>query len=434
MPASGLKIISPKRDRRHMTGWEGFSPYYAGYPEQFATNIIASANIAPGSKVFDPWNGSGTTTFVAANHGMRAVGFDLNPVMVLVSKARMLAPSEADSIVPLGAQILKESNSLRQPLAEGDPLLSWFSTESAAYIRAIEMSIRTTLVGDRTIRADTNDISNMSSIASSIYLVLFAIARSLTSTFRSSNPTWLRTARTPFDRVNPSANEIGTAFLAQIATFSEAISKDNRSQNLNSAVTQIVQRDSATDSLAPGSVDFVLTSPPYCTRIDYTAATRVQLAVLQPLLNEDRRSLGKKMLGSTQVPDKVPDVASTWGGACEAFLARVRSHHSKASATYYYKTHLDYFDKLYRSITNTSMSIKHGGVAIFVVQDSFYKDIHNDLQSIVIEMAETSGLKLRRRDDFLVRGTLASSHPGTRRYRNRADAVESVICFEKVSQ
>ena len=34
--------------------------------------------------------------------------------------------------------------------------------------------------------------------------------------------------------------------------------------------------------IAADSVDFVLTSPPYCTRIDSTAATRIELAVLAP--------------------------------------------------------------------------------------------------------------------------------------------------------
>ena len=35
--------------------------------------------------------------------------------------------------------------------------------------------------------------------------------------------------------------------------------------------------DSTKLDLPEASVDFVLTSPPYCTRIDYTAATRIRV-------------------------------------------------------------------------------------------------------------------------------------------------------------
>src|SRR5262245_14871141 len=35
-----LIIDSPKRSSRLLTGWEGFFPYYAGYPESFAHKLI----------------------------------------------------------------------------------------------------------------------------------------------------------------------------------------------------------------------------------------------------------------------------------------------------------------------------------------------------------------------------------------------------------
>ncbi len=61
-----LKIISPKRDRRSQTGWEGFFPYYAGYPETFAATLLSSANLRADAVICDPWNGSGTTTYAAS--------------------------------------------------------------------------------------------------------------------------------------------------------------------------------------------------------------------------------------------------------------------------------------------------------------------------------------------------------------------------------
>ena len=102
-----LPILSPKRNRRLQNGWEGFFPYYAGYQESFARNILANAGLKDDAVVLDPWNGSGTTTFAAAQLGFSAIGLDLNPVMVIVSRARTLPFSEVDSLVPLAKDILK---------------------------------------------------------------------------------------------------------------------------------------------------------------------------------------------------------------------------------------------------------------------------------------------------------------------------------------
>jgi hypothetical protein len=34
-------------------------PYYAGYPELFARELLQSAKLSHGAVVLDPWNGSG---------------------------------------------------------------------------------------------------------------------------------------------------------------------------------------------------------------------------------------------------------------------------------------------------------------------------------------------------------------------------------------
>ena len=69
-----------------------------------------------------------------------------------------------------------------------------------------------------------------------------------------------------------------------------------------------------------------------------------------------------------------------------------------------------------------------------VVQDSFYKDIHNDLPKIVTEMCKIDGLRLRRREDFLLKRSMAGINPKVKLYRTGAEACESVLCFEKLRE
>ncbi|WP_051505707.1 hypothetical protein [Mesorhizobium sp. WSM2561] len=183
-------------------------------------------------------------------------------------------------------------------------------------------------------------------------------------------------------------------------------------------------------TLAQSSIDFVLTSPPYCTRIDYTAATRVELAVLGPLLKVRPRELGRQMIGSVQVPNDVIEINESWGPSCASFLAALKRHRSKASAGYYYKTHLDYFDKMARSLDRVSKALKPGGQAVFVIHDSYYKDIHNDLPTILEEMRTRQGLYLSGRQDFHLR-SMSDINPGRKTYMRPPGATKSVLCFLK---
>ena len=179
------------------------------------------------------------------------------------------------------------------------------------------------------------------------------------------------------------------------------------------------------------TADLVITSPPYCTRIDYTAATRVELAIAEHLLPESREAISRQMLGTTKVPETIVFPKDTWGEKCLTFLDKVTVHGSKASAGYYYKTHVDYFDKLSTSIHQVSAALKPKALAILVVQDSYYKEIHNDLAGITMEMALRSGLTLKRREDYCQPNPLSSINSRARSYRKSVGAIESVLCFEK---
>ena len=250
-----------------MTGWEGFSPYYAGYPEHFADKLLTSAKLPLGATVFDPWNGSGTTTFVATNMGMRSIGYDINPVMVLVAKARVLASSEADSIVPLGTQLLRQAKIQHSCYESDDPLLTWFTQETAQHIRLVECAIREALVGTMTISEAGPDVSKMSSLASAMYLVLFAVARDLTKPLRSSNPTWLKAPKYESQKIASSKEEIENLFQFHLRPLAEAINNDPRTYHLDCVISDLRIADSTDAAPNRGTVDFVLTSPPYCTRI-----------------------------------------------------------------------------------------------------------------------------------------------------------------------
>lgn len=435
MTVAGLNILSPKRNKRLQTGWEGFFPYYAGFPELFAREILQSARLPDEAVVLDPWNGSGTTTYTASKLGLKSVGIDLNPAMIIIARARLLAPSEADHLKPLAATILAHARSSPPELSPDDALLGWFQPATAALIRGIEQNIRRSLVGSMTQSPDGIHLDRISGTAATMYVALFGACRKLAAPFRSSNPTWLRVPKTKDDRVDASRALIGQYFCENVRGMAAALEAKRQSDLLTASVPQagesaITLSDTASMALAPGSVDFVLTSPPYCTRIDYAVATRIELAVLSPLLKTTARSLGKQMIGSTQVPSAAIEVDPKWGQTCARFLGALQAHPSKASAGYYYRTHLDYFDKMSRSVERVAKALKPGALAVFVVQDSYYKELHNDLPKIIGEIGGNHGLGLRGQEDFHLR-SMSDINPGRKAYKRPSGATETVLCFAK---
>lgn len=432
VPIERLLIRNPKRASSSAYARSGWYPYYAGYSAEFTRDLIVSAGLPRDAKVLDPWNGAGTTTTVAAHLGHSAVGFDLNPAMIIVAKARLLCSREKNSLSPLAAELVASATE-EYTDSSSEPLCAWFVPRAAATIRALEVQIQKLLVDhERYLPVVTrNDLEQISDLAAFYYTALFRATRRLMGKFAGSNPTWIRKPKDHRTRLRPSREAILTAFSESVESLVRAIERD---EYLGWEMDEIVTLRAAASQRMPLSdlaVDFVLTSPPYCTRIDYAVATIPELCILGYQHRTSFDTLRRNLIGTSTVPKQVGEPKDAWGRTCNAFLKRVAGHTSRASATYYYKNHVQYYAAMFDSIQELSRVLRSGGTCIMVVQDSYYKEIRNDLPAIVAEMGEYSGLRLRRREDFVYANSRAQVNPKTRRYRTGFLQTESVLCLQK---
>src|SRR5258705_324640 len=120
---SKLTISNPKR-HADLSDESRLFPYYAGYSSAFTSELLKSATLSQDALVVDPWNGAGTTTAAAKKLGLKAIGIDLNPAMVIVAKATLLSASEGPSLFPLAESMIEQC---KQSLTENvfDPLTKW---------------------------------------------------------------------------------------------------------------------------------------------------------------------------------------------------------------------------------------------------------------------------------------------------------------------
>lgn len=434
IPVEDITISNPKlyKDLRKRQESRIF-PYYAGFSNSFVRDLLASLDLRPESIIFDPWNGSGTTTQSALDFGYRAIGFDLNPAMVVVAKARMLSPLDHPSLSAIARTLVEEArnNSIDKSISPTDPLANWLSPSSAASVRALERGINRTLISNNeyVVIRDNAAIEKLSPLAAFFYVCLFRATRTLLENFIPSNPTWVKFPKSKNERKRPSQKLIFEEFLNSVESLIRSIDIDKSIPEKNSKNVVLKIGNAERLELKSGFVDAIISSPPYCTRIDYAVSTLLELAVLGYGKGEFE-TLRRSLTGTSTVERMTGEIDNSWGPTCLEFLDKIQSHPSIASKGYYLKNHVQYFRSISLSIREVSRVLKPNAPCFLVVQDSYYKDIHNDVSSMISEMAEAVGLRLTRRVDFSTSQSMVKVNRNSRLHLPRRHSTESVLCFQ----
>ena len=428
----GAHLRNPKRGQSSRVGRAAWYPYYAGYSPEFVDDSVDFAELRGSvSRVLDPWNGSGTTTQVAHRRSLHAEGFDLNPAMVIVAKAKNLGSNVSPSLGSLLDDICTKAVSLRDASTD-DPLTAWLNARSAGVVRGIERAIFTLLI-DRVRSAsvaELDSLDHVSSLAAFFYVALFRAVRSAFKSFRGSNPTWIRRPNSHDARIEIPWSEARALFRQSALGMQSGLLEEPLGPETN-VTTKIGIANSCSLPVQDASFDIVVSSPPYCTRIDYAVKTGPELAVLG--FNEHSfRLLREGMIGTPTICGIQSSPKTEWGRKCGRLLDRIWSNPAKASRSYYWKTYAQYFDGLFQSIREIGRVLSKEGLCFLVFQDSHYKEVHVDLAGIAEEMSTSCGLRQICRKDFLTRRTMAGVNPFARIYNGTPAHTESILVWERV--
>ena len=119
-----------------------------------------------------------------------------------------------------------------------------------------------------------------------------------------------------------------------------------------------------------------------------------------------------------------------WSSECaQRIVDSVQFHGSHGSSSYYGPWIRNYLADLVRTLGCIHRAVKNGGVVGLVVQDSYYKEIHIDLQRVVTETMQAYGRCLRSQADHVVTRSLALLNPAVRRRSARRKSRESFLVF-----
>jgi hypothetical protein len=251
------------------------------YSPQFVASVFQKLRICDNDWILDPWNGIGTTTSVAWRLGLNAVGLDINPAMVMIAKGRLLQHADVSRLSELGKTIERIERPPYSDPSEADPLNDFFVKRSVGFVRGVERVLQRNIdAQDNPDSRDTAWVERCSPLLACLYVALFRGVRKIFGVFDTSNPTWFKKP-VPGNRASFSWECFKRLIVEGLFDALGILQADYGVLPVEPPDVHVALGDSRHIQLPRETVSLTITSPPYCTRIDYAVATLPELMVLR---------------------------------------------------------------------------------------------------------------------------------------------------------
>ena len=345
--------------------------FAAKFPPQLPRTFIEQLT-HPGDTVLDPMMGSGTTVLEAALLGRRAIGVDLDPLAVRVSRVKTRAVNHeqlrtaGDAVIASASALLVDKATLETELehhfdpATRDFLDYWFTPETQHELLALLLSIED--------EPDTEVREVLEVVFSSIIITKsggVSLARDLAHT---------RPHRVASKMVR-SAIEQFRIRLRKSLTALLALPDDVFPVALHHADARELPIDDE-------SVDLVITSPPYANAIDYMRAHKFSLVWFgEPI--SSLSELRSTYIGSENSRGAIADDLPARAARCVSDLA----HRDPRKARILQK----YLVEMRAALTEIYRVLRAGRAAGIVVGPSTMRGIRVQTQQHLAEISQQLG-------------------------------------------
>jgi SAM-dependent methyltransferase len=368
-------------------------PWIAGFSSEFVRDAFdryLPNNPAQAAVVLDPFCGVGTTLIEALRYGYDAVGFEINPYAALAARAKC----EAAAISPLQVShyVLKFEEHMRASGAKGDSVAApeYFRTRIPFFGPHAEAKVLKALRFINRLRVPPiRDLFSLAFGSVMVNVSNYSYEPSLSSRPASGKPT---------QDDAPVTESIVAKLLAMksdVAWFRGELEGLPRRP-----VSRVISDNflNALHHLDPGSVDLIVTSPPYLNNYHYVRNTRPQLFWLgfvrkpSELKRLEIENFGKYWQTVRDL-DHVPLDFEHAG--LERLLAQIRgvsvergSYGGPGWANYA----ASYFNDTNRFCRVMSQVLKQDGRAVIVVGNSILQGVEIPVDNILSDLAGRHGL------------------------------------------
>ncbi|MFZ1082280.1 MAG: DNA methyltransferase [Candidatus Kryptoniota bacterium] len=356
-------------------GRHNFHSFPAKFPPQLPRLFIDYLT-DPEDIVLDPMVGSGTTIIEATSAGRIGVGFDIDPLSILISKvkATSIDPAKVQTAalqVVQGAEIslLKTSRLEKEIEKRFDEKTKefidyWFSRETQTEIMALLIQIE---------KVDDGEVKDFLRLLLSSIIVTKSGGVSLAWDLGHTRPHKLNQGQQK--KYKPAIQEFEKRLLRNLQSLRDG-SKNGKG---------FVQFGSAENlPLKDDSIDLIVTSPPYASNaIDYMRAHKFSLVWLGMDVGY-LSHLRSKYIGSDKVADynfkEIPP-------ATTKIISRISNlDRQKGKALH------RYYNEMASVLCEMQRVLKPGKTAIVVVGSSIMRGIDTETDKCLVEIGESLDL------------------------------------------
>ncbi|MDW8043748.1 MAG: DNA methyltransferase [Nitrososphaerota archaeon] len=313
-----------------------------GFSRDLVELLAKRMGLREGDVVLDPFVGSGTTPLTCMELGLGAVGVDASPLMVLISfaKTRMYDPERLRA----EAERLSSVRLRTHDLSGLSPLVRRaFRSETLHQLLSLREEVEG--IGDRDVRA---------------FFTLALMSAAMRCSYAVKDGSVIRMERRPVP-------ELPKAFRSKVRQMIDDVERIA----LKSGPAEIYLGDARELAfLGDGSVDAVITSPPYLNKIEYTKVYEIEMELF---LGGRKPDLVRSYIGLSPRPGRVPPEVE---GLPDSAVA--------------------YFVDIEQSLSEVLRVLRRGGRAAFVVSGGVYPGLVVEVDLVLARIARRLGFEVER--------------------------------------
>ena len=372
-------------------------PWIAGFSSDFVRDVL-NRYLPDNGTVLDPFSGVGTTLVEAILLGHNAVGFEINPYAVLacrtkVNAHRIVVERLYDEMLRFRTFYNEKTSTDYTPKSTPP---KGFKTRSAFYSPKV---LRKVLILQDFI--DTV----MDSGLQDVFRLAFA-----STMVRYSNYSYEPSLGRRVSAGKPEIQDfpVGQAILAKLSQMAEDISWLQRILAGQQPSVQIVNDSffNYESHLSPGSIDLIVTSPPYLNNYHYNRNTRPHLYWLGYAENpRDLKPLELSNFGKYWQTVREQDIVNLEFSLPTTDLAerlqtlrKVKPERGIYGGNGWANYAASYFNDCYRFAQGIQYILRSGGTALVVIGNSILQGILIPTDQYLGKIAESVGLELVRID------------------------------------
>ncbi|HXI05427.1 MAG TPA: hypothetical protein VNJ49_03710 [Bradyrhizobium sp.] len=397
---------------------EPVHPFPARMAPGIALDILASE--PEPIRVLDPMMGSGTVLAVARARGHTAFGIDIDPLAVLLARVWTTSVDVA-GVERKARDVLERAEARLSNCKLADAYPRWADLETRSFVRYwFDGHTRRQLTCLATAIRSVRDARIRDTLwcAFSRLIITKQAGASLAMDLSHSRPhkAFSRAPIDPFDKFPSAVKQV----------LKNCIGRDQRDRG---PAAKAKLGDARKLPLQDGTIDLVLTSPPYLNAIDYMRCSKFSLVWMGYSVNELSGIRGDSV--GAESGDKGAREDEDIGKIITSLRLspKLSSRHEAVLA--------HYIDDMRQAVMEAARVLSPRGRAVYVVGENTVRGTFIPNAKIVSAVAEMSGLKTE--------GRRARHLPANRRYlppptsQNAPDALgarmrrEVILSFSKVA-